>query len=87
MYVNRRFSQGKKAGAESNLRHNEVQSLHFTGQKSASQRLGGSGSPCECRNSALASQLQRFFYITLKVKVKVAQSCLTLCDYTAHGIL
>ena len=29
-------------------------------------------------------------YVTLKVKVKVAQSCLTLCDpmdYTVHGIL
>ena len=31
-----------------------------------------------------------FIFLQLKVKVKVAQSCLTLCDpmdYTVHGIL
>ena len=33
---------------------------------------------------------ERDTYVTLKVKVKVAQLCLTLCDpmaYTVHGIL
>ena len=25
--------------------------------------------------------------LNMKVKVKVTQSCLTLCDYTVHGIL